>query len=747
MIKKLIPLLLLLSLCVITSVNAQTIVWVAMDWDADSDGVNDSQEWVDKLTDEGYTVDFRPAYWDELTADKVVELNAADLVIVSATTQSGVLSTDATEASLWNSVTAPMMNCCTYALRSTRWNWVNNGDAELPLNNGDQGSPLMQVIEPGHLIFKGISLDPNNQVQVVDPTLGSGHATFIGTADAGNGTLIAKTVGNEWLWIAEWKEGVEFYNGSGTYATNLRMTFSIGAHETAGNGRDVNPARGYNLTDEGYRLYLNAVQYMLGISIIPGKAGKPKPANGMRDVPRDAVLRWRPGIYAATHNVYFGTEFNDVNEASVTDTRDVLVSPNQDANSYDPPGLLDWNQTYYWRVDEVNAPTSPGIYKGNVWSFTVTNFTIVDNFEDYNDTDNKIYDTWGDYFVNNTGMTVGYFDPPFAERSIVHSGSQAMYMHYDNDGTVNEGTGYEKTGTLLYSEAERIWADAQDWTKDGATSLTIWLRGLLAPGSFTEGPPIKMTAGGTDIWDTADQFRFAYKQLSGIGSITARVVSISNTDPWAKAGVMIRELLEPGSVHAMIVVTPSNGVSFQYRINGGAASDQTAVIDITAPQWVRLTRSGNTFTGEYSDNGNTWTVLGSIDIAMLSDVYIGLCLTSHNVDATCTAEFSDVSTSTSVTGNWQSQDIGIESNIGEQLYVALQDDAGNSAIVNYLDPAATNITTWTQWNIPLTEFTGVNLQAVTKMSIGVGDRANTQPSSAGDLYIDDIGLRISSPSD
>ncbi|OHB59743.1 MAG: hypothetical protein A2167_07695 [Planctomycetes bacterium RBG_13_46_10] len=740
MIKRLIPSLLLLSLCLITSVNAKTItiVWVSMDWDADSDGINDSQEWVDKLTDEGYTIDFRPAYWDELTEDKVVELNAADLVIVSATTQSGILSTDATESSLWNSVTAPMMNCCTYVLRSTRWKWVNNGDASLPNNNGDQGSPLMQVIEPGHPIFKGISLDTNNQVQVADPTLGSGQCTFIGTADAGNGTLIAKTVGNEWLWIAEWKEGVEFYNGSGTYATNLRMTFSIGGHEVAGNGRDVNPARGYNLTDEGWRLYLNAVQYMLGISIIPGKAGKPKPADGTRDVLRDAVLSWRPGIYAATHNLYFGTDFNDVNEANETDPRGVLVSPNQDANSYDSPGLLDWNQTYYWRVDEVNAPTSPGIYKGNVWSFTVTNFTIVDNFEAYDDTDNKIYNTWGDYFVNNTGMTVGHFDPPFAEQSIVHSGRQAMYMRYDNDGTVNEGTDYEQSGTLLYSEAERTWADTQNWTKDGATSLTIWFKGLLAPGSFTEGPPIKMTAGGIDIWDTADQFHFAYKQFSGVGSITARVVSISNTDPWAKAGVMIRQTLEPGSVHAMIVITPGSGVSFQRRTTVGGASVETTQAGITAPQWVRLTRSGNTFTAEYSANGNTWTALASVDIPMLLDTYIGLCITSHNVNAACTAEFSNVNNPG--TGNWQSQDIGTESNIGEQLYMVLQDNAGNSAIVNYPDPAATNITAWTQWSIQLSAFTGVNLQSITKLSIGVGDRASTQPNGAGDLYIDDIRL-------
>ncbi len=739
MCKKLIPLLLVLSLCVITSVNAQTIVWVTMDWDADSDGVNDSQEWVDKLTDEGYTVDFRPAYWDALTEDQVVELNAADLVIVSATTQSSILSTDATETSLWNSVTAPMLNCCTYVLRSTRFKWVNNGDATLPNNNGDQGSPLMQVIEPGHPIFNGISLDTNNQVKVADPTLGSGHCTFIGTANAGNGTLIAKTVGNEWLWIAEWKEGVEFYNGAGAYATNLRMTFSIGGHEVAGNGRDMNPARGYNLTDEGWRLYLNTVQYMLGMSVIPGKAGKPKPVDGMRDVLRDAVLNWRPGIYAATHNVYLGKDFNDVNEASETDPRGVLVSQNQDANSFDPPGLLNWNQTYYWRVDEVNAPTSPGFYKGSVWSFTVINFTLVDNFEDYDDVNNIIYYTWEDYYANNTGMTVGHFDPPFAESRIVHSGSQAMYMHYDNDGTINEGTDYEKTGTLTFSEAQRTWADAQDWTKDGAASLTIWFRGLLAPGSFTEGPPIKMTAGGTDIWDIADQFHFAYKQLSGNVTIVARVVSLTNTNSWAKAGVMIRDTLDAGSKNAAVVITPSNGVNFQRRINAGAASNQTTVTGITAPQWVRLTRTGNTFTADYSANGTTWTPIGTaVEMTMLTDVYVGLCLTSHNTTAICTAEFSNVNPA--VSGDWKSQDIGIQSNDAEQLYVALQDSASNSAVVKYSDPAATNIATWTQCSIPLSAFTGVNLQSITKLTIGVGDRASTQPNGAGDLYIDDIRL-------
>jgi len=205
---------------------------------------------------------------------------------------------------------------------------------------------------------------------------------------------------------------------------------------------------------------------------------------------------------------------------------------------------------------------------------------------------------------------------------------------------------------------------------------------------------------------------------------------------------MIRESLEPGSVHAMIVVTPGSGVAFQRRTTTNGGSETDTIAGITAPQWVRLTRNGNNFTAEYSANGTTdWQMIGvPLSIPMLADVYIGLCLTSHNTAATCTAEFSNVNISGTVTGAWQSQDIGINSNIAEPMYMMLTDSAGSSATVNNSDPAATTLNVFTQWNIPLTDFTGVNLQAIKKMSIGVGDRASTQPGGAGDLYIDDIRL-------
>jgi len=114
--------------------------------------------------------------------------------------------------------------------------------------------------------------------------------------------------------------------------------------------------------DPGGVYYLDNVQ-MFGA----GAAYVPSPIDGAKDVSIGTSLGWTPGIYADKHDVYFGTNFNDVNNASRTDDPNgVLVGQNQDANSYDPGGL-DYGKTCFWRVDEVN---DTNIWKGDVWSFT-----------------------------------------------------------------------------------------------------------------------------------------------------------------------------------------------------------------------------------------------------------------------------------------------------------------------------------------------------------------------------------------
>jgi hypothetical protein len=159
-------------------------------------------------------------------------------------------------------------------------------------------------------------------------------------------------------------------------------------------------------------------------------------------------------------------------------------------------------------------------------------------------------------------------------------------------------------------------------------------------GTFT------VYGSGADIWDTADAFHFVYQTLSGDGEIVARVTGLGNTDEWAKAGVMIRETLDPGSRFADMVITPGQGASFQWRDTTGGNCGFVQTPGLAAPAWVKLTRTGNSLSGFMSSNGSTWTPVGSaITVSMANPVYVGLCLTAHNNGALTSATIESVSVS------------------------------------------------------------------------------------------------------
>jgi hypothetical protein len=128
---------------------------------------------------------------------------------------------------------------------------------------------------------------------------------------------------------------------------------------------------------------------------------------------------------------------------------------------------------------------------------------------------------------------------------------------------------------------------------------------------------------------------------------------------------------------------------------------------------------------------------------MSSNVYIGLAVTSHNASETCEANFSNVTTTGTVSGEWTNQDIGIESNAAEPMYVAVSNSTGTPAVVVHNDPGATTIDTWTEWVIPLSALAdqGIVLTDVDRIAIGLGTRGNmTIPGGKGKMYIDDIRL-------
>jgi len=190
--------------------------------------------------------------------------------------------------------------------------------------------------------------------------------------------------------------------------------------------------------------------------------------------------------------------------------------------------------------------------------------------------------------------------------------------------------------------------------------------------SFSEGPDgtYTMTDSGEDIWGTADQFHYAYRKLSGPGSIVARIDNIKNTHDWAKAGIMIREGLKTGSKHALIGLTPGNGVFLQYRPYSDAGCQTTQSTDINTPHWVKLDRdAGGNFTASHSADGTTWKAIQNslrIKMPMNEDVYIGMALTSHNPNEVCEAVFSNIRTTGSVTAEWKHQAIGIQTDATEK---------------------------------------------------------------------------------
>jgi hypothetical protein len=367
MSKKLVFFFLVLSFWLVPSVNAANIVWVSDGYDELVDNLPDDHGWVDFLEAQGYTVDytqgasFGDGYWRTLDADKIGALNAADLVILSRSSNSGDYASDATETEQWNSITTPLIQLNVYIIRSSRWLWVDNTSLA-----GDGGTPTLQAVDAAHPIFYGIALDTKNQVDIFDQTVGTGTSSFYNSLDVGNGTLIATPVDREETVIAEWEAGVEFHDGGGQFAGGRRLLLCMGTREGVGYGRGE-----YNLNAEGEKLFLNAVEYMLG-TLQRLKASIPGPIDGALHTDTWANLGWSAGDTAVSHDVYFGDTFNDVNDG----TAETFIG-NQTATfiivgfpGFAVPDGLVPGTTYYWRVDEVEADGETK-HKGDVWSFLV----------------------------------------------------------------------------------------------------------------------------------------------------------------------------------------------------------------------------------------------------------------------------------------------------------------------------------------------------------------------------------------
>jgi hypothetical protein len=305
------------------------------------------------------------------------------------------------------------------------------------------------------------------------------------------------------------------------------------------------------------------------------QAGTANPSDGaLVAVNLATPLSWSAGEKASQHDVYFGLDKAAVADANASDTTGIYRG-RQSATSYTPPeGVQIASGPYYWRIDEVSSDGT--ITQGRVWSFSVADYALVEDFESYNDIDppdpgsNRIFDGWVDGFLTpaTNGAVVGNQLPPYAERTIVHSGRQSAPMVYNNTAAV-------------LSEVTRTFA-AQNWTSYGIQTLSLWFCGDPAnvPGKlYAKINGVKVAYDGEAVNLTRQQWQPWNVDLASVGtnlqSVTSLAVGIEGAG--AKGTLLLDDIRRyPYARQSITPVQPDpNGLVGYWRLDEGAGTIAT----------------------------------------------------------------------------------------------------------------------------------------------------------------------------
>jgi len=236
-----------------------------------------------------------------------------------------------------------------------------------------------------------------------------------------------------------------------------------------------------------------------------------------------------------------------------------------------------------------------------------------------------------DFYAGGTRIATDIAPPFTATWTGVAPGNYELTAVATDDQGVSTTSGPIAITVLSASPLSPPWVDQDIGVTSPAGSASI-----------AEGV-ISVTGSGSDIWYASDQFHFLYQGLTGDGEIVARVTDVQDVNAWSKAGVMIRSDLTVNSAYAFMLVTPQMGAASQHRTTSGAKAVGPTITGVTAPVWVKVTRSGSNFTTAWSQNGTTWTVVETVSVTMAQNALIGLAVTSHSPGTLCAATFDNVS--------------------------------------------------------------------------------------------------------
>ena len=214
--------------------------------------------------------------------------------------------------------------------------------------------------------------------------------------------------------------------------------------------------------------------------------------------------------------------------------------------------------------------------------------------------------------------------------------------YYVVSGVNSNGEGYNSGETGTSAGLPTPWA-----SQDVGT--------VVLPGTSSRTPTgFQLTASGTQIGGTSDSFQFAYIPVTGDTTIIAHVAGMMNVSGQDRAGVMMRESLDPGSKFAAILIEDDGNLRLTKRTttNGTASTSGSVNDSFWAPGWIKLERIGNTFNAYLSTDGVNWgSPFTSQTFTMNSTLYVGLATTSRTNMQTIVANFDNVQILPGVTVN------------------------------------------------------------------------------------------------
>jgi len=641
---------------------------------------------------------------------------------------------------------------------------------------------------------------------------GSIEGTYYDMEVDDKGNYIAHICGYQWVLAPV---DTEWHHMAGTYETGTGSWFLDGRFIDSADGDigtidqvriGTRPSSGNyfpGLVDD-VRIYNRAMTEAEIQSVIAGtdlgQATDPSPAHGALDVPRDAVLSWTPDASAVRHNIYLGTNWDDVRSASTADPRGALVGQGQAGATFDPEGLLALNQTYYWRIDGIGAAPDNTVFKGRVWSFASESFAYpIENIvatASHADADAGPENTVNasgvnaqdQHSMNSRDMWLaspGPDEPVWIQYDFdrVYKLHQMLVWNYNTEFELLLGFGL-KNVTVEYSADGAEWVALGDVEFAQATANPSYVYNTTVDFEGVAARSVRLTVRsgyGLIARYGLSEVRFLYIPAHARRpqpADGATDVEIGTTLSWSSGREAASQEVHLGADPAVLALigTPETaslppgdlafGTSYYWRVDEVNEAEAIGLWEgdlwsFTVEEYASIddfesynddVDAGTTIfdtwlDGWVNDTGSTVGYLNA-PFAERTIVHGGEQSMPLAYDNSASPFYSEAERTFEQAQDWTIGGAdhlrlwfrGDAENTPQTLYVTLEDSAGHTATVRGADPDAVVTTTWQDWQIALSEFGGIGLAKVEKITIGVGNRTSPAAGGTGIVYIDDVGF-------